>query len=164
MLSTCSRGALGVLWAHACSVHTLQKPSTLVLILKHLWGRLVGVPSGSGRLVIGPSLLSGRPVRPRFPAQGTLPKGSSFAGVNASSLLSRSALWGRLANLRPVDKLAPAPSRHISSGCDDAAIVGQPILAVAAFQRHDASVPCHFKIRPCWSRNGSALVMHHVAR
>src|ERR1700685_2736618 len=36
--------------------------------------------------VIGPSLWSVQPLRPRFPAQETLPKGSSFARVNATCL------------------------------------------------------------------------------
>jgi hypothetical protein len=79
----------GAFVAHAlpaCSVHTLQEPSTLVPILKHLWGRLAGLPSGSGRLVIGPSSWSGRPLRPRFPVQETLPKGSSYARVNVLRL------------------------------------------------------------------------------
>jgi hypothetical protein len=98
---------------HACSIHTLQKPSTLVLILSHLWGRLVTC----GRLVIGLSRSAppprvkdapafwGSPEKepatrsPALPgtvsgARETLPKGSSFARVNAFCFRG-CAKWGK---------------------------------------------------------------------
>jgi hypothetical protein len=97
--------SLPITCAHVCSVHTIQKLSTLALILRHLWGRL----ATCGRLVIGPSLWSGRPLRPEFPAQETLPPGPSSARMNATCLAPpERSLPNRLST--PLMTCNPAPA------------------------------------------------------
>jgi hypothetical protein len=114
-------------FVRGCTPVALQKLSTPALIPKHSWGRLAGVPSGSGRLVIGPSRSAPPPrvkdapafwsspeknrrqdrrrYRERFPTLETLPKGS-FARVKSPSPAQPSA-----DPRNPLPKISPSNGR-----------------------------------------------------
>jgi hypothetical protein len=121
---------------NAYSVHTRVNAFS-PLLRSALWGRLTNVRrlgnSPATACAIG-LLACRRSTPPQFPSQETLAPGPSSGRVNPFSPLVRSGLRDRLTNLRPIDKSAPAPGRHISSHDGDATIVGQPILDAAAFR------------------------------
>jgi hypothetical protein len=91
----------------------------LALILKRLWGRLVGVPSGSGRLVIGPLLSSGRACSPTVSAARDAPEGTVCRSCERAS--NRRQYW--LTAIPPANPLALSGDLH--DGVDSEALVGQ---------------------------------------